>query len=88
MVLVDDLGDLPHHVDILENVVADGRMLPDKANFRLVQSARLAQDLRGNGDLPEVMDEAGDPDRIDLVRRKIHLDGHRLGQIGDPPLMA
>ncbi len=68
---------------LLEDDLADPRMLDDRSPLRRTESGRLVEDLLGNGDLADVVEEGGDPDPVDLGIGQVEARGHRHDDRGD-----
>ena len=60
----------------------------DNFEFGFGQAAGLIQNIGGNGDFSEIMDEAAIPDSFAQILRKSHLDSDQLRQFRHAPLMA
>ena len=64
-----DRGRVAQRAGLLEDDLADLGMLRDDPPLGVVELARLGQDLLGDGELAEVVEQAGDPDPLDLALR-------------------
>ena len=57
----------------LEDDLPDARMLADRLPLVVGEGGRLVQDLLGDRDLSEVVQERSDSDALDLLVRQTHL---------------
>ena len=62
----DDRDSVLQGGGLLEDDLADPRMLDDRSPLRRRESGRLVEDLLGNGDLADVVEQGGDSDPVDL----------------------
>ena len=84
LVVVEDHGDgLAQAGRLLENHLADTRMLADGLPLRVRQGLGLVEDLFRDRDLAQVMEERRDPDALDLLLRQAHLEADAGRQRGD-----
>ena len=60
---------------VFEDHLADARVLADRLPLAVGQLGRLVQDVRVNGQLAQVVQQAGDPDLLDLLPGETHLQG-------------
>src|SRR5689334_20789595 len=86
--LKDDIGYGPWEFDRLENIVADLGMGLDELVFDGGQLVGLAQNLRRDIDLSKVMDNAGQPETMNLVFGQRHLAADSLCKASNTSLMA
>ena len=61
---------------VLEDDLADARVLDDGPPLGRGQRRRLVEDLLGDGDLADVVEQGGDPDPVDLGVGQLELAGH------------
>ena len=77
MVVAHDRARRGEQVERLEQLVADLRVRLDDPALFLVERRRLEQHAVGDPDLPDVVQDRAEPDRLDLV-------GPQPEQLGDP----
>src|SRR5206468_3635931 len=72
----------------LEHPEADFGMPLDEVSLRSGEGAALAQDLFGQGELAEVVQDAGDADELDLLRLEVHAARDARGELADSVRVA
>ena len=83
VVVEDDLAGLEQAAGLVEDDLADPRMLPDEVPLSRGERARLLQDLLGHRDLADVVEEGSDPDPFDLQVGQLEVPGDRHSDSGD-----
>ena len=76
------LADEGVEVELGENVVRDHRVRLHDLPLALVERGRLAQDLLGDADLPDVVEQGADLDRLELLAAEAELPGERERERG------
>ena len=87
---VEALVMMQHHRDrvaqarrLLEDQLADARVLADRLPLAVRERRRLVQDLRGHGQLAQVVEQARDPHPVDLRGWELQVQGDPGGQRRD-----
>jgi len=83
VVVEDDRDRVAQRRRLLEDDLADPRMLDDCSPLRRRQRRRLLEDLLGHRDLADVVQQRRGPDPVDLDLRQRERPGHRLDDRGD-----
>ena len=76
VVVEDDRHGVPERGRLLEDDLADARVLDDGPPLRRRERGRLVEDLLGHGDLADVVEQRGDADPVDLGVGQVELAGH------------
>ena len=75
VVVEDDRHGVLERGGLLEDDLADARVLDDRPPLGRGQRGRLLEDLLRDGDLADVVEQGGDPDPVDLGLRQLELAG-------------
>ncbi len=87
---VEALVVVEHHRDglaqarrLLQDDLADAGMLADRLPLLVAERGGLVEDLVGDGDLAEIVEERRDADALDLLAGEAHLEGDACRQRRD-----